>query len=49
MTMTITTRARCPECPAILKPKFLADHLVDRHGYLTGSAACAASQAAGAC
>jgi uncharacterized C2H2 Zn-finger protein len=32
----------CPNCDAMLKSKFMAAHLIDKHGYLAGSAAYAA-------
>jgi len=33
MTTTTTTRGQCPECEAMLKAKYMAAHLEDRHNY----------------
>jgi ribosomal protein S27AE len=38
------TKIQCPNCEAVLKAKFMAAHLEDRHDYLPGSAAYAATK-----
>ena len=35
---TTTKKVQCPECEAMLKAKYVAAHLEDRHNYQTGVA-----------